>query len=437
MNRSISILVACLYLPLFATLLAWAVNGKRPRQFAGGLLSTLWVAATLALLARINLWARWWRFDSIVPIATFVEVPLALYLGWIILWGTLPVILFPHTRLRWVALSFLCIDLCCMPMLAPVVLLSKSWLIGEAVALAFVLLPALCLSRWTMESRLLSIRATLQIVLAGLLFLFLLPEIIFKLRPEAGWSPLLLAPSWLRQLSLQALFLLAVPGISAVFEFTERGDGTPIPYDPPQRLVVSGIYRYIANPMQLSCSLVLLGWALLLRNGWVAVASLVAVFYSAGIAEWDEKQDLVSRFGEEWTVYRKNVKNWLPRWRPYIASNRSRLYIASSCAPCSELRNWISAREPIGLDIIAAESLPVGSIHRMRYDPNDGSEAVEGIRALGRSLEHLHLGWACCGCLLRLPGVWNAVQLLMDVAGFGPRTLQAAKAVDQCAIKGD
>jgi protein-S-isoprenylcysteine O-methyltransferase Ste14 len=125
----------------------------------------------------------------------------------------------------------------------------------------------------------------MQVATSGMMFLFLLPEVIFKLRPGTGWDPLLHLASWKRQLGLQAIVLLAVPGVGAVMEFAERGLGTPVPYDPPKRLVTSGIYRYCANPMQLSGGLVMLAWAVLLRNGWMALGAGVSIVYSAGIAE--------------------------------------------------------------------------------------------------------------------------------------------------------
>ena len=64
-----------------------------------------------------------------------------------------------------------------------------------------------------------------------------------------------------------------------------------------------------------------------------------------------------------------------------------------------------------------------GSIRRMRYEPGDGIGAVEGVRALGRALEHINFGWALCGAGLRLPGVWWGVQVVMDASGLGPRVV--------------
>jgi protein-S-isoprenylcysteine O-methyltransferase Ste14 len=166
-----------------------------------------------------------------------------------------------------------------------------------------------------------------------MVFLFLLPEIVFALRPGAGWAPLLDQASWLRQLSIQMLLLLAVPGVSAVMEFANRGRGTPIPYDPPQRLVTSGMYRYIANPMQVSCAAVMLLWAGILRNGWMVLAAAMATIYSAGVAEWDERLDLELRFGDAWRTYRREVRNWRPRWRPSPSGGPARTRVH-----CGELR---------------------------------------------------------------------------------------------------
>jgi hypothetical protein len=224
---------------------------------------------------------------------------------------------------------------------------------------------------------------------------------------------------------LQILVIVAIPGISAVMEFAQRGFGTPIPYDPPRRLVTSGIYRYVANPMQLSSAAAMLVWAAMLRNAWLLAPPIVAIVYSAGIAAWDEGDDLGRRFGQPWLFYRMFVRNWRPRWRPYHAGQQARLYIASSCGPCSQVRAWIEARHPLGVTMIAAETLPAGTIHRIRYDPADGADAVEGVRAFARALEHLNLGWAIVGAAMRLPIVWQFIQLVLDAGGLGPRHVPA------------
>jgi hypothetical protein len=75
----------------------------------------------------------------------------------------------------------------------------------------------------------------------------------------------------------------------------------------------------------------------------------------------------------------------------------------------------------MGLEIVDAESLPAGSIERMRYVPRDGGGGAEGVRALGCALEHTNLSWALAGIALRMPIIWQSVQLVMDASGLGPR----------------
>lgn len=413
--------VAIVYVPLLAALVARAIHGRRPRRFAACLLSLLWVASSLLAFQTLNGWAGWWIYSN--SILRLGGMPLDAFAGWLLLWGLVPQIAFPRLPIAVGAALMVSFDLLAMPFCSEIVHLGARWMIGEYCAAVFILLPALCIARWTERNTHLRLRAAMQTVIAGMVFLYLLPEIVFSIKPGIGWAPLLHTRSGWLQIELQLLLFLALPGVSAVFEFAERGHGTPIPYDPPQRLVTSGLYRYLANPMQTSCTLVMLLWAAMLRNQWLLYAGSVSLIYSAGIAWWDEREDLARRFGEPWRSYRREVRNWWPRWRPYHAGTTARLYIASTCDLCSELAKWITARRPVGLQIHAAERLPAGSIRRMRYDSGDGNAPVEGIRALARALEHLHLGWALTGAALRLPVVWRVVQLLADASGAGPRTI--------------
>ncbi len=411
--------VGALYGPMVLAAAAYQVRRREPKQFVGVLLALLWALPSLVVLQRLNQLAGWWSYAP--SEAMLRGMPLELLLGWAVLWGVVPQLAFPHAPVWRTALLMGAFDLALMPRLAPAVALGSCWLAGEAVAIALVLVPALTMSRLTLEQRRVRLRAAVQIVTSGMIFLFLLPEIAFALRPGAGWSPLLRMSRQSLSLGLELVFLAAVPGLSAVLEFAERGAGTPIPYDPPLRLVTSGVYRYVANPMQLSCTLTMLLWAGMLRNGWLALASGVSLIYSAGLAAWDERADLEQRFGEDWRAYRLEVRDWWPRWRPYHAGANARIYIARGCGPCSEVRAWLEARQPIGLAICDAESLPPGTTRRILYDPGDGTALVNGVRAVGRALEHLNLGYGFAGAALRLPVIWQVVQGLLDVSGLGPR----------------
>ena len=323
-----------------------------------------------------------------------------------------------------------------MTLLFPAVELRQSWLIGELVAVEIVLIPAQLFSRWTLDDSHLRGRAIFHVISSALLLLFVLPETIFAMLNRGGWSALVSARPWVRSLELQLIAILGMAGASAVQEFSHRGKGAPIPFDPPKRLVTSGLYRYVANPMQISCSLVLSAWGFMLRDLWVGAAGVIAVIYGAGIAQWDEGSDMKTRFGARWQDYRRNVKNSIPRWRPWHDPHLppARLYVAEECGPCSEVRRWFQSRHPVGLEIIAAEDHPTHDLRRMTYDPMDGAAAEQGVCAFARGLEHLNLGWAYIGACMRLPLIRNVLQLLSDASGLGPQLILRRTGTHSCEL---
>jgi protein-S-isoprenylcysteine O-methyltransferase Ste14 len=423
MGRVLLIRATNLYLPITAALLLAGWRRPQSRPALGMLLGFLWSLCALLLMQMANLRFGFWSYG--VTGGLFRGMPVDLYLGWAVLWGILPALAFSRRSLPLVVVIMAALDVVLMPLCAPVVTLNRAWLWGEALALIVVLLPALCLARWTADAVHLSARAAILVALSGGVFLFLLPEIIFATTGSARWSSLFTQPKYLLGIELQVTALLALLGVSAVQEFAARGGGTPIPFDPPQRLVTSGIYRYVVNPMQLSCVLVLLAWGILLRSGFVAASALVGIIYGAGIAGWDERADLNGRFGERWRRYRNAVRAWRVRWKPWHDPELplARLYVAESCGPCSEVRRWIQARNPVALAVVAAEDHPARDLARITYNPGDGTEEEEGVSAFARALEHLNFAWAFVGFILRLPVLRQTAQLLMDATGMGPQRI--------------
>jgi protein-S-isoprenylcysteine O-methyltransferase Ste14 len=106
-----------------------------------------------------------------------------------------------------------------------------------------------------------------------------------------------------------------------VREFAAHG-GTPLPLDPPERLVTTGPYAHVANPMQLTCAVLLAGWGVLLASPAMVAAAGMAAAFSAGVAAWHEDAELDRRFGAEWRHYRRHVRLWLPSSRRPPASWR-------------------------------------------------------------------------------------------------------------------
>ncbi len=113
-------------------------------------------------------------------------------------------------------------------------------------------------------------------------------------------------------------WLLIAAGIALYFAcafwgFALRGKGTPLPIDPPKKLVVEGPYGLVRNPMYWSVASVMLGEAAVLHS--VALAELALAFF-AGVNVFVllyEEPALRRKFGAEYEEYCRRVPRWLPR----------------------------------------------------------------------------------------------------------------------------
>jgi protein-S-isoprenylcysteine O-methyltransferase Ste14 len=101
------------------------------------------------------------------------------------------------------------------------------------------------------------------------------------------------------------------------YEFVTRGRGTPMPLDPPRRLVVVGPYRYVRNPMYIAGLLVLLGQAMVYAAEPLLWYALAYAFGTHVFVVGYEERTLTRRFGDDYAAYRAAVRRWLPRLRPY------------------------------------------------------------------------------------------------------------------------
>ena len=148
--------------------------------------------------------------------------------------------------------------------------------------------------------------------------LVLIPAIILWTTAESSQAGALATLS-----QPQLWFALAIGGTGFFFAvwtvtlFVTRGDGTPAPWDPPQKLVIRGPYRHVRNPMISSVLLLLLAEALLFQS-W-PLAAWMLVFYTANSIYFplSEEKGLERRFGEDYRTYKANVPRWVPRLRPW------------------------------------------------------------------------------------------------------------------------
>ena len=100
-----------------------------------------------------------------------------------------------------------------------------------------------------------------------------------------------------------------------------RADGTPAPPAPTAHLVVVGPYRYVRNPMYEAVLAIILGQALLFGS-WATAVYAAIVFAAVWLfVRTYEEPTLEGEYGEQYREYRRNVRGWIPRLRPWEASS--------------------------------------------------------------------------------------------------------------------
>ncbi len=110
--------------------------------------------------------------------------------------------------------------------------------------------------------------------------------------------------------------------LSSFRRFTAEGEGTLAPWDPPQRLVVSGPYRYVRHPMISGVVFIVFGEALVLQSEPQLTWALSFFAINLVYIPFLEEPLLERRFGPEYVTYRRHVPLMFPRVHPWDRGDR-------------------------------------------------------------------------------------------------------------------
>lgn len=92
--------------------------------------------------------------------------------------------------------------------------------------------------------------------------------------------------------------------------------GTPVPFNPPPKLVNTGPYSYVRNPMLCGVFVLLFGFGILFNS-----ISLVFIFSPFFILlnfielKAIEEPELEKRLGKDYSEYKKRVPMFFPRFK--------------------------------------------------------------------------------------------------------------------------
>lgn len=157
-------------------------------------------------------------------------------------------------------------------------------------------------------------------IVGSAIFLVIAPGTLAIYGPWAitrwRFAPPLLGVSSLRILGA----LMIAAGLPILLDsftrFVFQGLGTPAPIAPPQRLVVTGLYRWVRNPMYVAVSLLIFGQALLFSSlGLLQYGLIVWLGFFAFVVLYEEPA-LSRKFGKEYEDFCLHVPRWIPRLKP-------------------------------------------------------------------------------------------------------------------------
>jgi len=90
--------------------------------------------------------------------------------------------------------------------------------------------------------------------------------------------------------------------------------GTPVPFNPPPKLVITGPYAYVRNPMLSGMFILLFGFGILF-NSISLVFIFTPIFILLNFLELKaiEEPELEKRLGKDYSKYKKRVPMFFPK----------------------------------------------------------------------------------------------------------------------------
>jgi protein-S-isoprenylcysteine O-methyltransferase Ste14 len=135
---------------------------------------------------------------------------------------------------------------------------------------------------------------------------------------------LILVPRWIENDFTPKSLLPAISGVAfmltgmgflctTIFSFFKNGKGTLAPWFPTRKLVITGLYRYMRNPMITGVLLVLTGETIFFLSGNIALWTIIFFAINNVYFLIYEEPSLENRFGDEYREYKRQVPRWIPR----------------------------------------------------------------------------------------------------------------------------
>ena len=149
-------------------------------------------------------------------------------------------------------------------------------------------------------------------LVGSLAFLVLAPGTLAGFIPYrlTNWrvQPAFFGQKWLQAAGAVLLLGGVAVLVDSFLRFALEGRGTPAPVVPPEQLVVSGLYRYVRNPMYAAVLSTVLGQALILSSATLLwYSAILWVMFHLFVLVYEERA-LRQKFGRSYEASCSNVR---------------------------------------------------------------------------------------------------------------------------------
>ena len=98
-----------------------------------------------------------------------------------------------------------------------------------------------------------------------------------------------------------------------------RTKGTPVPFNPPPKLITTGLYSHVRNPMLFGLFIFLIGLGILFGSlSLIFILTPLFILINVLYLKAVEEKEMEKKFGREYLEYKTKVPMFIPKLKRYF-----------------------------------------------------------------------------------------------------------------------
>ena len=146
-------------------------------------------------------------------------------------------------------------------------------------------------------------------LLYGLFVLVIFPLVFIKTNDYFSFP--IYSNSLIKYLGIVLIILGGLFWFYCINLFFFIGKGTPVPINPPKKIIVNGLYKFSRNPMYVSTLVILFGYLLVFGRILLLIYLFLDFLFLNLFIVLYEEPTLKRKFGKDYFNYCNKVPRWL------------------------------------------------------------------------------------------------------------------------------